>query len=315
MKSSIHLKHLSYDMRGNEDFLNRHMRPSMKTPKHSTVKVADNTKVSLTDTRIHNSSVICKSDTKLLRNRKLIIDSQINLPKLGYLVTNHRAPLISNIESNIKSKIKKIRRDSGIDEQAVERVLQMEKEERRRKSLIAYESDFEDEQLEDILKLEPSNMMQSRKGLTIHQIVKRLVNQEKGIQAEENFEDENVRRQIDLQNVKSQLKEIKNKQRERRCSVIENIQSKIKQEKLRGNKGYRSIKEAKNQLMQKKILNNKDFTIFSNLYLLNNNPLFTINNKVSFQYTLGDSGLLANIYNVNLYKLRNLTDKYLSDHV
>jgi hypothetical protein len=317
MKSSVHLKHLSYDMNINEDFFKMHLK--MRSPVGSSMilKKIDNTKQSLTVIGKNNSSVnICKSDTKQLRNKKLIIDKQLKLPKLGYLVTNFRAPIISSIETNIKSKIKKIRRDSGIDEEAVEKAIQMDKEERRRKSLIAYESDLEDdEKLEEILKLEPSNIMANRKGLTIHQIVKRLANTEKGIQVEENYEDENERKQIEIQNVKTQLKEIKKAQIERRCSVIENIQSKVRQEKMKGSKVYRTIKDAKQQLIQKKILNNKDFSIFSKLYLLNNNPLFTINNKISYQYTLNDSGLLANIYNVNLYKLRNMTEKYLNEHV
>jgi hypothetical protein len=307
MKVSIHQKHLSCNIQNTYDYLKT---KSMHTKTNSTVtlknlKTSRNLKQSQSDMIKNNSTgSLFGSGHKLIRNKKLIIENQLKLPKLDYLVTGYKAPTISSIENNIKNKIKIIRRESGIDTINIERILQKEKDDRRRKSLICYEPAFEDEDIEDIMNVDPSNVLSQRKGYTIHQIVRKIIEQEKGIN--DDYEEEDVKKQLDMQNIKTQLMEIHNAPKERRASIVDSLHHNIRKEKYSNSRYYKTVKDAKTQLIQKKILNNKDCSVFSKLYLLNNNPLFTINNKISYQYTLSDSGLLANLYNVNLYRLKNV---------
>jgi hypothetical protein len=323
MKVSNHRKNISQDLKATDDFLSSPLRRRQQVHSNQTssvnlvrTEVAYMPKIRSTSS-IFSKSNISTSEQKVIRNKKLIIEGQLRLPKVDYLVTNCKAPVSSAIDASIKEKVKLSKQASGLGQQTVERILERQRDERRRKSLESFDSiyDDNDENLEAIIQSDPSKVMASRKDLTIHQKVIRLISQDKGLPIVDDGSDheelEKSRKQAEIQNIKLQLKEIKQNDNKRRISIVDNFKKQIEREKFKTSKYYKFVKDPKTQLIQKKILANKDCSVFSNLYLLNNNPLFTMNNKICLPNTLEDAGLLANIFNVNMYKLQHMTEKYI----
>jgi hypothetical protein len=257
----------------------------------------------------------CRTEHKLIKNPQLILKNQQKLPQLGYLVTNLKAPFFSNIEADISRKLLLSKLQ---EEPTVEEVVKKQREEkamRRRKSLESFTSDISDDterRLEEIREADPNKVLQDRRDVTIHQKVSKLINEEKGIKPEDNYEDDTYRKEIDIEGLRTELNELKDTQPNYTNEIIGILHRQAEKKRTKENKMYKLVKDPRNQLMQKKILGVNDCSIFSRMYLLNNNPMFEINSNISLPYILNDSNLLANVYHVNLYKLNNMKTRHIA---
>jgi hypothetical protein len=315
----IHNKYLSCDIKGNDiEFLRSQIRkPTYSTTKNNThtkklalSQLIPKIKSPLKETQNFNQSN--KIESYKFRNKKLEMEKQLKLPQVGYLVTNLRAPYVGSIQAVIKEKLLISKLEKAPTQEEMDKIFKEQRELRRRKSLESFISELSedtDEKLEQIMQADPKHSLQGRRDVTIHQKVSRQILEERGIKSRDDFEDDTIRKQVDIADLRIELQSIQNTQPTYSSDILDVMHRQVEKKKLRENKVYKKIKDPKTQLLQKKILNVKDCTIFSKLYLLNNNPLMQINEMISLPYILNDSNLLANIYHVNLYKLKNLKDK------
>jgi hypothetical protein len=315
MSIPLHQKYLSCDIKFTDGiFRSIYKKPTnMSTGGQFRVKKLASTQNIVPISKMLDSSPIYKVNrgyTKLITSK---------LPKVGYLVTNLKAPHAGTITASIKEKLNKGRLHKLHSKEEIEKAMKEQREARRRKSIELLESCLNDseEKFEDIMNSDPHKVLQDRKEGTIYQKANRLINVERGRSTQfDDYEDETIRKQVEIANVKSELQEIQNTQNTEATysdEVLGTLHRQVQTKKTRENKYYRFVKDPRTQLMQKKILSTSDCSIFSKLYLLNKNPLLEINEMISLPYILTDSDLLANVHHVNMYKMKNMKDKYIKN--
>jgi hypothetical protein len=294
-----------------DEFIRSELKSSLftnKTKRNITYSQFINNKFKNSFTKEYmNQSQSCKTKHKTIKPTK----HEIKLPQINYLVTNLKAPFISSIEAEINKKLQ----ISKQLEEPLEELIKKKKEEkavRRRKSLESFHSDLSDDterRLEEIREADPYTRLQNRRDRTIHRTVTKIINEEKGIKQEDDYENDTYRKEVDIDVLRTELNELKDTQENYTGEVIGVLQRQAMKKRMKENKLYRLVKDPHNQLKQKKILSINDCSIFSKMYLLNNNPIFEINNNIALPFILNDSNLLANVYHVNLYKLKNMKQK------
>lgn len=114
----------------------------------------------------------------------------------------------------------------------------------------------------------------------------------------------------EIKNLKNESDRLSNNQFGKEHEYLNALFHKVEKDHLRKDETYRKLKDAYEKYKMRNILNDKDFSMNSKLYVLNKNPLFQINNMTSFPNLVEDSNILANIYNINMYRLEKMANKY-----
>ena len=92
--------------------------------------------------------------------------------------------------------------------------------------------------------------------------------------------------------------------------ILNKLHRKVKEKKLEEDLRYKNIKDDKNKLNYKYISESKYYTKFANLYMELNSEVFNYNHKLCYPDMIMDSQLMAKVYNHNLKKLKNFSNKY-----
>jgi hypothetical protein len=113
------------------------------------------------------------------------------------------------------------------------------------------------------------------------------------------------------ENIQKELEKIRNSQFTHKYDFLNALHKKVQNSFKRKSAEYKNVKDVYSQYKQRKILDKYDYAVSSNLYVMNQNPMFQINNDIAFPVYLEDPNILGNVYDVNMYNLRNLTEKYV----
>jgi hypothetical protein len=239
----------------------------------------------------------------IYRNKKLSMKQELKLPKVGYCVKNLKAPIMMTINNNIKKQIKNS--DYNKTETKEEGTI----------SLLDYSNsscddsgaaDESDSKIEDIICNSPAIKLAMKRDQTIYKKAQietfKLLN-------DDDFEDDDIKKQAEILEAKKEINELKFGKPKKKYSILNTLHKEQTNKLKKNNTEYRELKDPAVQVKLKRIINTKEHTIFSRLYVLNNNPVFTLNGMTSYPFILNDTNMLANVYNVNLYKLRLMNDK------
>lgn len=109
--------------------------------------------------------------------------------------------------------------------------------------------------------------------------------------------------------IKRDINAIRHSQFKHKYDFLNALHRSVQKKVIEGDQEYEKAKNVYSQYKQKKILANKDHAVSSKLYLLNKNPYFEINNLITFPHIIADKSLLANIYQVNMYRLQTKNKK------
>jgi hypothetical protein len=113
------------------------------------------------------------------------------------------------------------------------------------------------------------------------------------------------------EDIQKELDNIKQSEFPDKYGYLNALHRKVQNSYKKKDAKYKNAKDVYSQYKQRKILNKYDYAISSNLYVMNQNPMFQINNSIAFPIYLKDAGILGNVYDVNMYNLKSLTDKYV----
>lgn len=113
----------------------------------------------------------------------------------------------------------------------------------------------------------------------------------------------NLKTKTEINKIKKKINEIKKKRFDFKSEFLNDVHKRLQKKAFELNPDYQSTKDVLHKYKQEKILEKYDFNISSRLYLQNRNPIFQVNNMISFPQMIDDPVFLANIYNVNMYKL------------
>jgi hypothetical protein len=327
MSYPVHQKYMSYDHvitgTSNDDFLKKHFLSTtnitfkdkyLKTPSK---KLSNPLPTMLSSLNLRTSQSFkttlssLPTNRTVVRNKKLLIENQLKLPTVGYMVTGLKATNFCAAQANIKERLLQSKATQELSPAEVEQMMKAQRDERRRASLVSFDSDEsegnEEEKLEKIRQADPHNVLTQRKEVTIHKRMSKLMLAETGFKTEaDEFEDSALLKEVEIENLKTELNEIQTTNKlKSKYQIVDVLCKQAEKRRVSVNNRYKLCKDAKQQLHQKKLLSMPDCSIFSRLHMLNSNPVFTFNTKVSLPAILDDNGLLANIYNVNMYKMRN----------
>jgi hypothetical protein len=309
MSIPVHRKKLSC-CEINEQFV----RGSYKRPTHLTTKLQFK---KLASTQNVPTMRLQKDNTFKFRNHsynKHLTNIHTNLPTKGYLITSIKAPNVNAITATIKEKLNKSRlQNANVEKEKASKEcledIKMKSIELQRANVPDDDNhDNHDERLKAIINSNPNKVLQERKNNTIYLKANQLIN---GLR-EIDYEDETIRRQIELAELKTELQEIQIKEKSfSEDHVLKNLHKQAVSKKLKEDKYYKFVKDPRTQLLQRRVLNTSDCVIFSKLYMVNTNPLLQINEMVSLPYILNDANLLANVQHVNMYRLKNMRANFI----
>jgi hypothetical protein len=237
------------------------------------------------------------------RNKKLSMEQELNLPRVGYCVKNIKVPVMMTINNNIKKQIKN------------SDYIRTETKEERTMSMLDYSNsscddscvgdDVADSKIDDIICNSANMKLAMKRDQTIY---KKAKIETFKLQNDDDFEDDTIKKQAEILEAKKEINDIKFGKLKSRYSILNTLHKEETNKLKRNNTEYRELKDPAVQVKMKRIINTKEPTIFSKLYVLNNNPVFTLNGMTSYPFILNDTLMLANVYNVNLYKLRLMND-------
>jgi hypothetical protein len=115
--------------------------------------------------------------------------------------------------------------------------------------------------------------------------------------------------------IKSNFFTMKRSQSMKDIDIINDIYRKVEAKKKINDPKYREIKEIFKQVELEQIINTKDSAICNQLYLINKNPFFEINNNISFPFILKDSVFLSEVFKINMQKLNNVRERFMKYEV
>lgn len=113
------------------------------------------------------------------------------------------------------------------------------------------------------------------------------------------------------ENIHKELEKIRNSQFTHKYDFLNALHRKVENSHKRKSVEYKKVKNVYSQYKQKKILAKFDYAVSSNLFIMNQNPMFQINSDIAFPVYLNDPKILGNVYDVNMHNLRSLTEKYV----
>jgi len=127
--------------------------------------------------------------------------------------------------------------------------------------------------------------------------------------SQHNFEvhevEPNVKTKNEISKIKNDINALKKKRFDFKNEFLNDVHKRLQKKAFEINPDYESTKDIFLKYRQEKILEKSQFTLSSRLYLQNRNPIFQINNMISFPLMIDDPVFLANIYNVNMFKMEN----------
>jgi len=113
----------------------------------------------------------------------------------------------------------------------------------------------------------------------------------------------NIKTKTEIGKIKNKINDLKKKRYDFKNEYLNDVHKRLEKKAFEINPDYQSTKDIYLKYRQEKVLQKPDFSIASRLYLHNRNPIFQINNMISFPLMIDDPAFLANIYNVNMYKI------------
>jgi len=115
----------------------------------------------------------------------------------------------------------------------------------------------------------------------------------------------NVKTTNEINKIKNQLIKIRKSKFDYKNDFLNDIHKNLQKKACEINEDYENCKDILLQYRQEKILEKKEYKIFTKLHIKNRNPIFQINNMITFPEMINDPVLLADIYNINMYKMEN----------
>ena len=109
--------------------------------------------------------------------------------------------------------------------------------------------------------------------------------------------------------LKRELKNLQNLKFTHKIDFLNDLHKNIEFKVRSQDEEYSKCKDVFVQYKHNKLLENKNYTIASKLNLINNNPFFEINNKISFPQMIEDKKFLSNIYKINLQRMKDIQER------
>ena len=119
----------------------------------------------------------------------------------------------------------------------------------------------------------------------------------------------NFKTNSEINKIKNELNNLRKSRFDFKSNYLNDIHKKLEKKAFEINPDYQNTKDVYAKYQQDKIIDKKDFRLSSRLYMMNRNPIFQINNMISFPNMINDPIFLANIYNVNMFKIESSTNK------
>jgi hypothetical protein len=260
---------------------------------------------------------------RVIRNSKLFLKDKIFSPRTyEYTVDKFKVPEIAWADCKIKEKVAHAEMKRNKLQSGSEVIESLGNDEEYKED----NADSSDSEQND--KLSSSNFSRSRVEKQINEdddfsnildkhkdsVFQKILNEKSGIDSDINYynydKDIKIKTKAEVQRMRRELGDIRRSQFDNQNDFLNALHKKVQKEAFRKSMDYQNLKEVFTQYKQKKILDNQDCSISSKLYLINKNPLFEINTNVKFPHFISDADVLAGIYNINMYKLGNMSQKY-----
>jgi hypothetical protein len=256
----------------------------------------------------------------IIRNKKLAIENEQIFPRNEYKMTNITPNDFYKTQIRIQRKLNKLSMElvdtKGEKEEDSNRNLikRASQESIKSQRTIRSQETIDNLQTEDLEKLRKSipTVLNPNRNLCIRlkDSLKENPGNNVAIESDRSRKDLN-QIQNEIRNIrKSQFSELDKKIKFQSSPEIKDLMKNIKNKHLRKSIAYKESKDIYEQYKQHMLLKKEDFARGSKLYMLNNNPIFQINNQISVPLMLGDSQIMADLFAVNMFKLDHVNRRY-----